>query len=115
MFENAKVGDRVWSLVSGWGTIISLDGLVKFPIVVRFDGGNQENFNYHGYDGYDNPQPVLYWNECKISQIVKRHISGKVYGCKYIDSFVRELRIRIISDRDIAEGSILDITYSTEE
>ena len=36
-FENAKVGDKVWDFVLGWGTITSIKEKSDFPLTIMFD------------------------------------------------------------------------------
>lgn len=67
MFKDAKVGDRVWSMVDGWGVIITYNTL-KFPgyhIEVKFDVSS-EAFTYGGKALISNINPTLFWDEIKF-------------------------------------------------
>lgn len=66
MFENAKVGDRVWDFALGWGTIEETDyDNDPYVIAVRFDNAH---FNTYMLDGkaYEGSMPTLFWDEIKF-------------------------------------------------
>lgn len=85
-FENAKQGDRVWSLVFGWGTIIQYDASNNtFPIHIRFDKYGNGVYTYSATGLWDNcQQRSLFWDEIKITppprpkQKVKKVVEGWV-------------------------------------
>jgi hypothetical protein len=115
-----KIGDRVWSLVSGWGYVISLCGMVKdFPIVVMFDGGNTESFTEDGKDGCDNPQPILYHNECEITPFVTKTVLGKVIESKPYTKWdwSHELKVITLEPGDMSAcipvNTVVNITYQS--
>ena len=71
MFENAKIGDRVWSFSNGWGEIIAITN-ETFPITVKFDNKYLETFTLDGLAHHDNINPTLFWGEIKFT-IPKNH------------------------------------------
>jgi hypothetical protein len=70
MFSSAKVGDRVWDVHKGWGTITCIDNSL-YPIYVNFDdtafNGSTHRYTDKGYyrEGYINPS--LFWDEVKLT------------------------------------------------
>jgi hypothetical protein len=68
-FENAQVGDRVWSYAYGWGTVTnhcpdSYTG--RYPIVVKFDTGSATGtYTKQGKFTTTEPQ-TLFWDEIPI-------------------------------------------------
>lgn len=92
MFENAKVGDRVWDFVLGWGTIEKMDYDNDPCIVaVKFDNAH---FNTYMLDGRtsDDLMPTLFWNKIKfeipekpfqLKEFVYKNLKPKEfkYGC----------------------------------
>ncbi len=67
MFSNAKVGDRVWSVANGWGTIIRID-LNRFPIVVDFTNSVRSCYTKEGIFTPNDAIPSLFWNEFEIPE-----------------------------------------------
>lgn len=66
-FDNAKVGDKVFSTVYGWGVIILVSQLdQEFPIIVEFDTGKRKNYRDDGKNFFSEKYPNLYWNEVKL-------------------------------------------------
>jgi len=71
-FENAKVGDNVWSIIHGWGKIVEIccdqfpnSRAKRFPIAVQFSH-SRETFNTEGKQ-YDGCYQCLFWDEVKIT------------------------------------------------
>lgn len=66
-FDNAKVGDKVFSTVYGWGVIILVSQLdQESPIIVEFDTGKRKNYRDDGKNFFSEKYPNLYWNEVKL-------------------------------------------------
>ena len=70
-FRNAKVGDRVWDIMHGWGKIIKKykDPEVPYPIVVSdFEnmGVYTEAYNWDGKAFRNHINPILFWDEVQI-------------------------------------------------
>ena len=68
MFENAKVGDRVWSIQRGWGTIEAVGYTDTFPIFVTFDSNDRVSYTNKGKVGLFDALPTLFWNEFQIPE-----------------------------------------------
>ena len=71
VFKNAKVGDKVWSCLYGWGKVINIDNYTdSYPIAFLPD--NRENkyiintYTFSGHGRVDNEYPELYWQEPEI-------------------------------------------------
>ena len=68
-FETAKVGDRVWDIVRGWGTIksTSFANAKGFPILVKLDNNPTDaSYNLQGIYYIGHLKPSLYWDEIKF-------------------------------------------------
>lgn len=68
--SKAKVGDRLWSVSKGWGTLIDIDhsGImytIHYPISVKFDAcGSVEVFTMQGKKNYKfDRYSELYWDK----------------------------------------------------
>lgn len=70
MFKNAKVGDRVWSIMYGRGTIERIENPEEthYPINVRFDDEEvgTVSYTYEGLMYNYGKRPDLYWGELSI-------------------------------------------------
>lgn len=64
-FAGIKVGDRVWSVVYGWGEVTNIHENY-FPIEVRFDSGGRDQYLTTGVSEEDQLQ-TLFWDEVKIT------------------------------------------------
>lgn len=65
--ETAKTGDRVWSVLNGWGTIIQINRSDDYPIDVQFDkSGTIYDYLENGKQFADNIKSDLYWDEIKF-------------------------------------------------
>jgi hypothetical protein len=65
-FENARVGDRVWSVRYGHATITALHIDPDYPVVVKFD--KQINFKTYTIQGKETERELqtLFWQEIKF-------------------------------------------------
>lgn len=66
-FDNAKVGDRLWSLEwNCWGTITTINYNEEFPLFFITDNGDA--FTSLDYDGktQEDGLVVFYWNEVHL-------------------------------------------------
>jgi hypothetical protein len=71
-FENARVGDQVFSHTFGWGVIAQIKEGSDYPILVRFFGGTySSSYTVEGYFYKDSPIQSLFWGETKIKAPVK--------------------------------------------
>lgn len=64
-FDNAKVGDKVWSVICGDGIIVSINLNCQYPITVNFKEHPNKSFDTEGRS-YINYNPELFWNEVKL-------------------------------------------------
>lgn len=67
-FSNAKVGDKVWSSVRGYGKIIAVhnENNFEYPLDVVFDDGITRTYTFDGKYKTDYNYPTLFWNEFHI-------------------------------------------------
>lgn len=69
-FSNAKVGDKVFSSISGLGKITGIDGVDDdglYPIIVEFDNGDTAAYMLDGREfGEMDKYPTLFWNKFHI-------------------------------------------------
>jgi len=106
-FENAKVGDRVWSFGYGWGTIQQIN-TNKYPLLICFDNYQSEAlekvvcYTKKGTEFLDNSNPTLFWDEIKFT--IPTRPKRKVKKEGWINIYkIGEL------------PSIASVIYSTEE
>jgi hypothetical protein len=67
MFKGAKIGDKVWYIGRGWGTIVDIVPNSSYPIVVEFKLDQVISFLVDGRLFIEDEYPVLFWNEVVIS------------------------------------------------
>lgn len=65
-FETAKVGDKVWSLLSGWGVIITMKPEDTYSLRVKFGTGRSNWYTMDGKNHSSNKNQTLFWDEVKI-------------------------------------------------
>lgn len=66
-FSNARKGDRVWSIIYGYGEIIAVyNANNECPLDVMFDGGKTRSYTFDGKYNTDCNHPELFWNEFNI-------------------------------------------------
>lgn len=70
-FETAKVGDKVWCMMSGWGEIRGIDSSKDYPIAVYFAGDDFKTYTVDGLYEADNLNRTLFWDEVVIDAPVK--------------------------------------------
>lgn len=74
-FDNAKVGDKVFSTVYGWGVIILLSQLdQEFPIIVEFDTGKRKNYRDDGKNFFQ--KNILIYIGMKLNYLLKKRIKS---------------------------------------
>lgn len=64
-FSKARVGDKVYSLLNGLGTVVSVNGGVKYPIQVEFVSVTHA-YTFDGLLTKDHVTPDLYWSKPEI-------------------------------------------------
>jgi hypothetical protein len=86
-FENAKIGDKVYSTVFGWGEIKSITWCNSYPISVRFSSINGEPrcFTPEGYFYKDAHIQSLFWDEVYIEAPVKPVATKTINGVEIPD------------------------------
>lgn len=66
MFTNAKIGDRVWNFLAGWGTITDInDGIITVDYDDRYQGC--ETFYFTGKKDKKDKNPSFFWAEIKYA------------------------------------------------
>ena len=80
MFDEAKAGEKVWSIGLGWGKIEEIDS-GHFPIVVRFNNGHQISFTSLGHQWAQSINPTLFWDEIKIAPPEKPNTYPRKGAC----------------------------------
>ena len=61
-----KVGQRVWSIMDGWGTVDSCEsGVAQYPIGVRYDNGEHVLYTKEGKWRGNDLRPILFLDEPK--------------------------------------------------
>lgn len=63
-FENAKVGDKVWTVTDDWGEIVEIIETSEYPIIVEFEAC-QLSFTVKGFYYETEKRQSLFWNEIK--------------------------------------------------
>jgi hypothetical protein len=82
-FENARTGDRVWSIRHGWGTIACLD---NHDIHVEFDYFRKKRiFSICGKYDIEDLYPTLFWDEVKIDIPQKPIKTKMIHGVEVPD------------------------------
>ena len=67
MFAGVKVGDKVWSITEGWGTIIDrFRSRAEYPLVVEFENREQKTYTLWGRLHIKDISPTLFWDEIEI-------------------------------------------------
>jgi len=63
MFENAKTGDKVWSIRWGWGKIVDILKNTDYPLIVNFSVNNSYTFTIDGKYNENDINPILFWGK----------------------------------------------------
>ena len=88
-FSKARRGDRVFSLLHGWGVVTTISKMSDYPLAVNFECGRQASFTFSGkYLDRPEAEQVLFWGEPSIvappmpprKVKVKRWIKGRYTG-----------------------------------
>jgi hypothetical protein len=89
MFNNAKVGDRVWAYNRGWGTIYEVLNSRDFPIRVEFDNSSYGVYGSYQYDGKSTSldiHPTLFWDEINFTEMRKPKVKYRmINGIKILN------------------------------
>lgn len=65
-FDNAKVGDRAWDILRGWGTIVAIKESDESPIYFNADVDSFCTFTLDGKRNIIDKNPTLFWNEVDL-------------------------------------------------
>jgi hypothetical protein len=65
-FENAEVGDRVWDILKGWGTVTNTSAKSDYSIEVMFSYNGVVTYTIEGKSFISDINPSLFWDEVKI-------------------------------------------------
>lgn len=64
MFDDAEVGDKVWSVVEGWGVVKEIHKNSNFPLLVSFKSRNFScGYTFEGKSSLVDNGPSLFWKE----------------------------------------------------
>lgn len=85
-FSKARVGDRVYSMKHGWGTIVAIKNNVDHPIKVHLDDEDRVpvSCTFEGKHYSMDESPTFFWSKPEISdppapkRMVKRKVEGWV-------------------------------------
>ena len=122
-FSSARVGDRVWEVRWGWGTVVSIKTDNSYPVNVELDiGGGEFNFTFDGKFESTDLHPSLFWDKIlfvvppRPKRMVKKTLEGWV-NVYPDDSPVK--RFHFIKDRkfsdEIAEPTRIACVHVTGE
>ena len=70
-FETAKVGDKVWCIMSGWGEVRGTDAPTDYPIAVYFTSGEFKTYTVDGRYTKDDLNQTLFWGGVVIDAPTK--------------------------------------------
>lgn len=65
-FEDAKIGDKVWCMRSGWGEICGIHLKDKYSISVYFPNAEYKRYTSDGFYNEDDATRSLFWDEVTI-------------------------------------------------
>lgn len=71
MFRDAQVGDKVWSIVHGFGKIVSIKSTLTYPLNVKFSNVDDDcishlTFDFEGKLLKSSINPILFWKPIEI-------------------------------------------------
>lgn len=72
MFRNAKVGDRAYDILRGWGTIVEINENREYPIVFVADVDSFCTFTYDGKRDINDKNPTLFWRKISLNNYIKK-------------------------------------------
>ena len=88
MFKKAEIGDRVYDLLKGWGTVVNINPKDNYPIHVDSDVDSFCTFTYDGKRDIKDKNPTLFWSEIEY-EIPKKPISTR----KVLEEDIKNLEI----------------------
>lgn len=72
MFKKAEIGDRVYDLLKGWGTIVNINPEDNYPIYVNSDADSFCTFTYDGKRDINDKNPTLFWRKISLNNYIKK-------------------------------------------
>ncbi len=121
MFESAKVGDRVWSITNGWGTILYFGEKLNW-FAVWFDKkpsrDGETQYYLDGRRSVDDIRPTLFWSEVSfnIPPKPKKKVKKTIDGWIGITEFNEFGYIPFLKSNEVNDLCIkATLTYETEE
>jgi len=106
-FSKAREGDRVFSILSGWGEIADTKGTV-YPLLVKFEVGSSNCYIMDGRLDRDDIRADLYWDEVTLNipksalTLPKRKVKKYILYDKFRDSG-SVAQFRIFGDQQLAD------------
>lgn len=64
-FDNARIGDRVWCIRSGWGEVKEICN-DDYPLIVMLENGRIETYTTGGLYHMEDVHQSLFWDEVKF-------------------------------------------------
>jgi hypothetical protein len=83
-FENARIGDRVWDILRGWGEVSSVTNDGYYTIAAEFGNGQESTYTVDGREYEDTPQ-TLFWDEIKFEAPVQPPRRKLIHGVEVPD------------------------------
>jgi hypothetical protein len=83
-FENARIGDRVWDFIHGFGEIEHIESKSEFPLKIRFVSGSGYTFTLKGQNLLGIPQ-TLFWDEIKFEAPTQSQSTKLIHGLEVPD------------------------------
>lgn len=65
-FESVQVGDKVWSVLYGWGVVSEVSKGSAYPLRAHFQGGVRRWYTSEGKQYKTHVSQILFWDEVKI-------------------------------------------------
>ena len=62
-FENARIGDRVWCMRRGWGTVRKIDGDSLYPLKITYQHAAIGSYTLDGLAHVEDITQTLFWDE----------------------------------------------------
>lgn len=70
-FENARIGDRVWSMRRGWGTVRKIDRDTLYPLKVTYQHVGIGSYTLDGLAHVEDITQSLFWDEVVVKAPIK--------------------------------------------
>ena len=83
-FEQARIGDKVWDFIHGFGEIKHIDSKSKFPLKIRFSNDSGYTFTIKGQNLIGVPQ-TLFWDEIKFDAPIQSQSTKLIHGIEVPD------------------------------